>query len=89
VLAMPLAFLPDATSMGSVLLVVGAATVPMAAGGGAVARLMAELPVPVSRAYAVDLVCAAAGALAPLALLGPLSGPSAAVAIACIESLAP
>jgi spermidine synthase len=88
VLSVPLAFLPDATSMGSVLLVVGAATVPMAAGGGVVARLMAELPVPVSRAYAVDLVSAAAGALVPLALLGPITGPSAPVAVAAVVSLA-
>ncbi len=79
--SVPVTFLPDLTSLASVLLMVTSATVPMAAGGGVVARLMAELPVPLGRAYAVDLVCAALGALAPLALLGPLSGPSAIVAV--------
>jgi hypothetical protein len=87
-LSVPLVFLPDATSLASVLLVVAAATVPMAAGGGVVARLMAELPVPIERAYAVDLVCAALGALAPLALLGPLSGPSALLAVAASAAIA-
>jgi hypothetical protein len=86
--SVPLVFLPDLTSLASVLVVVAAATVPMAAGGGVVARLMAELPVPISRAYAVDLMCAALGALAPLVLLGPLSGPSAVVAIGAAAALA-
>jgi hypothetical protein len=86
--SVPLVFLPDLASFASILLVVVVATVPMAAGGGVVARLMAELPVPVARAYAVDLVCAALGALAPLALLGPLSGPSALVAIAAGAAVA-
>ena len=86
--SVPLVFLPDLASFASILLVVVAATVPMAAGGGVVARLMAELPVPVARAYAVDLVCAALGALAPLALLGALSGPSAVVAIAAGAAVA-
>jgi hypothetical protein len=81
VASVPLVFSPDLTSLASVLLVVTAATVPMAAGGGVVARLMAELPVPISQAYAVDLMCAALGALTPLALLGPLSGPSAVIFI--------
>jgi hypothetical protein len=79
--SVPIVFKADLTSLASVLLMVASATVPMAAGGGAVARLMAELPVPLGRAYAIDLVCAALGALAPLALLGPLSGPSALVAV--------
>jgi hypothetical protein len=86
--SVPLVFLPDVTSLASVLIVVVAATVPMAAGGGVVARLMAELPVPVSQAYAVDLVSAAAGALAPLVLLGPLSGPSAMVAVGGVAAAA-
>jgi hypothetical protein len=86
--SVPLVFLPDLTSFASILLVVVVATVPMAAGGGVVARLMAELPVPVARAYAVDLISAALGALAPLALLGPLSGPSALVAIAAGAAVA-
>ena len=79
--SVPIVFSADLTSLASVLLMVASATIPMAAGGGVVARLMAELPVPLGRAYAIDLVCAALGALAPLALLGPLSGPSAVVAI--------
>jgi hypothetical protein len=86
--SVPLVFLPDVTSLASVLLVVAAATVPMAAGGGVVARLMAELPVPISNAYAVDLTCAALGALAPLALLGPLSGPSALMVIGALSAAA-
>jgi hypothetical protein len=79
--SVPIVFRVDLTSLASVLLMVASATVPMAAGGGVVARLMAELPVPVGRAYAIDLVSAALGALAPLALLGPLTGPSALVAV--------
>ncbi len=86
--SVPLAFYPDVTSLASVVVVVTAATVPMAAGGGVAARLMAELPVPVSRAYAVDLACAALGALAPLALLGPLSGPSALIAVGAAAAVA-
>jgi hypothetical protein len=85
--SVPLVFAADVTSLASVLLVVIAATIPMAAGSGAVARLMAELPVAVGPAYAVDLVCAAFGALAPLVLLGPLSGPSALIAIGAIAAL--
>jgi hypothetical protein len=87
VCSVPLVFVADMTAMASVLVVVVAATVPMAAGGGVVARLMAELPVAVGRAYAVDLVCAALGALAPLVLLGPLSGPSALVAVAAVAAV--
>jgi hypothetical protein len=86
--SVPIVFLPDLTSLASVLLMVVSATVPMAAGGGVVARLMAELPVPLGRTYAVDLVCAALGALAPLALLGPLSGPSAIVAVGGLAAVA-
>ncbi|MGH7270942.1 MAG: hypothetical protein ACREJ3_10980, partial [Polyangiaceae bacterium] len=86
--SVPLVFSPDVTALTSVVLMVAAATAPMAAGGGLVARLMAELPVPIGRAYAVDLVCAALGATAPLALLGPLSGPSAIVAVAGAAALA-
>jgi hypothetical protein len=86
--SVPIVFLPDLSSLASVLLMVVSATVPMAAGGGVVARLMAELPVPLGRTYAVDLVCAALGALAPLALLGPLSGPSAIVAIGGLAAVA-
>ncbi len=79
--SVPLVFVADVTSLASVLIVVVAATVPMAAGSGVVARLMAELPIAIGPAYAVDLICAAFGALAPLILLGPLSGPSALIAI--------
>jgi hypothetical protein len=85
--SVPIVFKADLTSLASVLLMVASATVPMAAGGGVVARLMAELPVPLGRAYAIDLVCAALGALAPLALLGPLSGPSALVAVGGIAAV--
>jgi hypothetical protein len=86
--SVPLVFYPDVTSLASVVVVVAAATVPMAAGGSVAARLMAELPVPVSTAYAVDLACAALGALAPLALLGPLTGPSALIAIGAVAAAA-
>jgi len=86
--SVPITFLPDLTSLASVQLMVTSATVAMAAGGGVVARLMAELPIPLGKTYAIDLVCAALGALAPLALLGPLSGPSAIVAVAGAAALA-
>ena len=57
--------------------VCAAATLPMIAGGAIVTRLMAESPVRVSLLYAADLAAAAGGALLPLVLLGPFSGPGA------------
>jgi hypothetical protein len=88
VLNVPLTFTLDAASFGAVLLVIVASTVPMIAGGAVVARLMAEAEVPVATLYAFDLVAAAAGSLAPLAMLGPLSAPSALVALAGVAALA-
>lgn len=64
-------------ALKSVFKVCAAATLPMIAGGAIVTRLMAESPVRVSLLYAADLAAAAGGALLPLWLLGPLSGPGA------------
>lgn len=86
--SVPIIFALDMTALASALIVVTAATVPMAAGGGVIARLMAELPVPLGNAYAVDLVSAALGSLAPLVLLGPLSGPSALIAVGAVAAIA-
>ncbi len=88
ILDVPLTFTPDATSFASILLIVAAVTVPMIAGGSVIARIMTESDVPVARVYAVDLVTAAAGALVPLALLGPLSAPSSLLAIAALVAVA-
>jgi hypothetical protein len=70
----------------SLLLVAAATTMPMMAGGGIVARLMAEVDAPIGWVYAVDLGGAAAGALLPLALLGPLDGPSAILFISALAA---
>jgi SAM-dependent methyltransferase len=86
--ATPLHFAVDLTSFGAVLLVIASATAPMVAGGAVVARLMAESEVPLPVLYAVDLVAAAAGALLPLVLLGPLSAPAALALIAGVLALA-
>jgi hypothetical protein len=88
ILSVPITFAPDVASFASLLLVIGATTVPMVAGGSVVARLMAESPVALPAVYAVDLVAAAGGALLPLALLGPMSGPGAMVALASVLALA-
>jgi hypothetical protein len=88
ILDVPLTFTPDATSFTSILVVVAAVTAPMIAGGGVIARIMTESDVPVARVYAVDLVTAAAGALLPLVLLGPLTAPSSVLAIAAVVALA-
>lgn len=79
VLATPLVFTLDATSFGALLLVTVVVTAPMALGAAVVARTMAELDVALPSLYAIDLVSAAAGALAPLVLLRIFSGPAALV----------
>jgi hypothetical protein len=79
------AFVPisfEVSSLTKVLLVTAAIAVPMVAGGSVIARLMADATVPIPLLYGVDLAAAAVGALAPLALLGPLSAPGAIVLIA-------
>ncbi|MDB4981554.1 MAG: hypothetical protein JWM82_2306 [Myxococcales bacterium] len=81
-LAIPLLSEPTATAFVAMLVVAGAMALPMVAGGGIVTRLMSELDVPIGVVYAVDLAGAAAGALAPLALLGPFDGPSAVLVLA-------
>jgi hypothetical protein len=71
----------------SLLVVAVATTLPMIAGGGIVARLMAEIDAPIGQMYAVDLGGAAAGALIPLALLGPLDGPSAILLMSALAAV--
>jgi len=71
--AVPLQLVVDLTSLGGVLLVSAAVAWPMAASGGIIARLLAETQVSASRLYAVDLLAAALGSLAPLVLVGPMS----------------
>lgn len=78
----PLAFSPDVASVVSILVVVVVNTVPLVAGGAVIARLMAAGSAPLPILYAVDLVAAAVGALAPLVLLGPLSAPGAMLLLA-------
>ena len=82
----PLSFNADALSLLSVLVVVAANTFPMIAGGSVIARLMSRGSAPVSTLYAVDLLAAAGGALVPLLLLGPLSGPSATLLLAAVAA---
>lgn len=74
-------------SLGRLLLLSACCTVPLAAGGAVVARLMADGGRSTATLYAVDLGAAALGALAPLAMLGPLSAPGALVAVALLLSL--
>jgi len=82
----PLSFHADALSFLSMLVVVAANTLPMISGGAVIARLMSRGNVSVPTLYAVDLLAAAAGALAPLVLLGPLSGPSATALLAALAA---
>jgi hypothetical protein len=78
----PLSFRPDAGAFAALLLVAGANTLPFIAGGSVVARLMARGGASIPALYAVDLAAAAAGALLPLALLGPFTGPGAIALLA-------
>jgi hypothetical protein len=78
----PLSFRPDAGAFASLLFVAAANTLPFIAGGSIVARLMARGGASIPALYAVDLTAAAAGALLPLALLGPLTGPGAIALLA-------
>ncbi len=82
----PLSFHADALAFLSMLVVIAANTFPLIAGGAVIARLMSRGGVSVPTLYAVDLVAAAAGALAPLVLLGPLSGPSATALLAAMAA---
>lgn len=83
-LSVPMTFGADLTSLASVLVVVIACTAPMVAGSSVVARLLAESEAALGTMYAVDLIAAAAGALSPLILLGPLSAQGALLAIAVL-----
>lgn len=80
--AVPVSFAPNLTAFGGLVLVVVVVALPLVAGSAVVARLMAEGAVPLARLYAVDLTAAALGALSPLVLLGPLSGPGALLVLA-------
>ncbi len=86
-LAVPLTSDPSVSSFAAILTVAAANAAPMIAGGGIVARIMAETDAPIGQVYAVDLASAAAGALAPLVLLGPLDGPSAVLALAAFAAV--
>ena len=78
----PLSFHADPLAFGAMLLVVAANTLPFIAGGSVIARLMSRGGASIPALYAVDLTAAAAGALLPLALLGPLTGPGAIALLA-------
>ncbi|MDP3278477.1 MAG: hypothetical protein Q8Q09_25025 [Deltaproteobacteria bacterium] len=69
-------------SMFRLLLLALVCTLPLAAVGAAVARLMTESPVSTATLYGIDLGAAALGALLPLVMLGPLSAPAALVLVA-------
>lgn len=86
--SVPLRFSLDLTAFAAMLLVAGAVATPLIAGGAIVARIMAESELPLPWLYAVDLASAALGALAPLVLLGPLSGPGALLLLAAVLALA-
>jgi len=81
----PLPFQADPHSFAALLLIVAANTAPFIAGGSVIARLMSRGGISIPTLYAVDLVAAAGGALLPLALLGPFSGP---IAIALLSATA-
>jgi hypothetical protein len=82
----PLAFGLAAGEILAMLYVIAFNTIPLIAGGAVIARLMASGNAPVASLYAVDLIAAAAGALLPLALLGPLSAPSAMLLLAVLAA---
>ena len=86
--SMPVTFARNLSSFASLVLVAAFTAAPLVSGGAVVARLMAEAPVALPALYAVDLVAAAVGALLPLAILGPLSGPGALVAVALLLAIA-
>src|SRR5204862_818893 len=82
----PLSFGIATDEILALLFVVAFNTIPLIAGGAVIARLMASGSAPVASLYAVDLIAAAAGALLPLALLGPLSAPSATMLLAVLAA---
>src|SRR4051794_21205990 len=61
--SVPMLSEPTGTAFAALLVVAGATAVPMTAGGGIVARIMAESDAPVGVVYAIDLGAAALGAL--------------------------
>jgi hypothetical protein len=83
----PLSFRADPVALAAMLVVIMANTLPFIAGGSVIARLMSRGGASIPTLYAVDLVAAAGGALVPLALLGPLSGPGAIALLAGAASL--
>ena len=87
-LAVPMTTDTSVTGFAAILAVALANAAPMVAGGAVVARVMAEADAPIGQIYAVDLVCAALGALAPLALLGPLDAPSALIVLGAAAAVA-
>ncbi len=86
--SVPLGFALNATALVSMVVVSAAIAWPMVEGGAVIARLMAESTVPLPLLYGVDLAAAAGGALLPLAMLGPFSGPGALVALSAALALA-
>lgn len=86
--SLPLRFSLDATTLVSLVLVSAAIAWPLIEGGAVIARVLAESTVPLPLLYGVDLVSAAGGALLPLVMLGPLSGPGALVALSALAALA-
>ena len=84
----PLSFQASIHAFASMVLVAGANTIPLIAGGSVIARIMSRSAVPIPVLYAADLVAAAAGALVPLVLLGPLSGPGAIALLAAVSAAA-
>ncbi len=86
--SVPLSFSLNLSSLAALLVVSGAAAVPLVAGGAVVARLLSESDVPTPTLYAVDLGAAALGALAPLVLLGPFGAPDALVLLASLSAAA-
>jgi SAM-dependent methyltransferase len=87
-LIVPMPADPSLTLQLAVVAVAAANTLPMAIGGSIVARIMAESSTPIGKTYAIDLTAAAAGALCPLVLLGPLDGVSALLVLAAFPALA-
>lgn len=86
--SVPLTFQPDLATVAAMLLVAVALAAPLVLGGAAAARLLGEAPGALSALYAVDLCAAALGALLPLALLGPLTGPGAVAWLAAAVATA-
>jgi spermidine synthase len=87
-ISLPINYSTNLSAFSRLVVLAAATAAPLVFAGAVVARLMSEAPVPLPTLYAIDLSAAAAGALLPLVLLGPLSAQGALVAISALLAVA-